>query len=324
MHCINDSEYILGPLPWEEKDLEKAYFHDFIKTRKSIKEHPGFLAHDALEKLHLSMDIFTDSILDLFHTIGLFRKESQSQEFWMRPKREHFDKLELHIRRGVFSTAMSAMLLVDISRNIVNNFEPFGYHKYKKETFEEKEEHKFIQDLRNFNCHYRMIEADWQISWADTGRQTQFLLKPEKLLIWKNWKALSKEFIKKHPEGIDVECLFGNYEKKVKEFNHWFYTEVEKMSEPALSEYRAYERILNSVDTKRFWSMMFSQVIPGKIDPYNYLDKYLTVSELNEISLLPKHSKQQVNRIIEILDEYRMCDDELREKIYSAFRVTNF
>lgn len=321
---MNNGKYTLGSLPWEEKDLKKEYFHNFIKTRKAIKEHPGFLAHDALQVLRCSLDVFKDFTLDLFHAIDLFAAESQSQDFWFRSKREHFNKLELHIRKSVFSTAMSAMLLVDTARNIVKNFEPSGYHKYKNETFEGNEEHKFIQDLRNFNCHCRMIEPDWHISWTDTGKQMQFLLNPEKLLIWENWTSLSKEFIRKHPEGVDVECLFRNYEKKVKEFNHWFYNEIEKMSEPELSEYRKYERILNSFEAKSFWNLMFSQVIPGKVDPYDYLNKYLTVPELNEVFLLPKHSRQQVNRIIKILDEYKICDKELRKKIYEAFKVIKF
>lgn len=82
-----NSSYTLGPLPWEEENLKKAYFSDFSSTRKAIEEHPGFLAHQALESIHLSLDIFLDSISDLMKSIDLFTKESEALEFWTRSKK---------------------------------------------------------------------------------------------------------------------------------------------------------------------------------------------------------------------------------------------
>lgn len=35
------TDYALGPLPWSEEVLTKAYFRDFRLTQESIKEHPG-------------------------------------------------------------------------------------------------------------------------------------------------------------------------------------------------------------------------------------------------------------------------------------------
>lgn len=213
---------------------------------------------------------------------------------------------------------------MDISRRIskrANNFPLEQYQNQIHNGFANNEEHKFIEDLRNYVCHYNVVEANWQINYSINGRTVEFLLYSDQLLEWKGWSSLAKSFIKKNSNGINVENLFKNYKIRVKEFQNWFYTSLEKAGEPNLSEYRNYERLLKKLDSKCFWDMMFSQVIPGKIDPYKYIDLHLTDSELNEVLSLPSHSQQQVDRIIEIIDEYGICDQTLREKVYSAFQV---
>lgn len=45
--------------------------------------------------------------------------------------------------------------------------------------------------------------------------------------------------------------------------------------------------------------------------------------ELEEILKFPKHSKEQIDQIIDIIDEYGACDERLKKKIYNAFKVKN-
>ncbi len=319
-----NNNYTLGSLPWKEEDLKKAYFSSFLDIRKAIKEHPGFLGYQALESIRLSLDIFLDSIADLMRSIDLFVQEGDAPEFWTRPKKGQFNKLELHIRRGVFSTVTSAMALVDNSRNISKKINPPNYQLRIHNTFENSDEHRFIQDLRNFISHFRMIEADWKVSWSEEGKRTQFLLLPEKLLCWDGWTSLANKFIQQSPQGIDVKMLFGNYKTRVEDFHCWFHAEIERLSQPELDEYRRYERLLNKFAIKSFWDIIFHQVIPNKkINPYEYLDRYLTKSELDEVLSLPMNSQAQVDKIIGILDEYGACDEGLRQLIYAAFNIRN-
>lgn len=316
------SNFILGPPPWKEDYLKKVYFQDFVQTRRGIQQHPGFTAHQALQSLRLSLDIFTDAVLDLMHSIDIFSKESQSKEFWMRPNRKQFDKFELAIRKGVFFAATSTMALVEISRRISRRYIVTDYQTWIDENFANNEEHKFIQDLRDFVSHFQIIEPEWRVSWSREGRRVQFLLKPEKLLVWNKWKPLAKNFIKKYPDGIDIKILFENYKRRVEKFNQWFQIEIEKVTEPDLSEYRKYENLLKRFGSRSFWEMMFQQVINRKnMDPYKYLNQYLTKPEIEEVFSLPMHSKVQVDRIIEIIDEYNACDYGLKNIIYKAFKV---
>jgi hypothetical protein len=315
--------YTLGPLPWSEEVLRKAYFQNFLDTRKAIQEHQGFPVHRDLSALRLSLDIFIDSVSDLIESIEAFHIESRSSEFWTRPARRRLKKHELGIHRRVFTAATAAMSVVGHSREVSHHVQIPGYQERINVTFEKNERHKFIQYFRNCLNHQQIIKSDTKITWSDAGKQTEVLLNHDELLLASSeWPRLARSFIIRHPEGIDVEILFKDYQAQVEDFHNWFHAEVQRASEPDLSEYRKYERILNRFDTNAWWNLILKQVVMGRgLNPYKYLDRYLTKPELDEILSLPMRSQNQVDRIIEILDEYGACDDELRETVYSAFGV---
>ena len=312
--------YTLGPLPWSEAILRQAYFQSFSDAQKAIQEHPGFTAHRELYALQLSLDIFLDSVSELFQSIDAFRREAQSPDFWTRPAQSRFKNRELAVRRGVFAAATSALALVDHARKVKKRvaITNEGYERQLRETFDEYE-HRFVQSLRVCVSHIRMIEADWQRSYSASGKQTQFLLRRDVLLQWDDWDKQAKAFIDRHPNGIDVEKLFNHYRTRVEKFHEWFHSEVARVSEPQLSEYREYERMLKRFGTRALWNLILEQVVIGHLDPFTYLDRYLTKTELDEVLALPRKSQVQIDRIIEILDEYGACDEELRGKVYKAF-----
>jgi hypothetical protein len=192
-------------------------------------------------------------------------------------------------------------------------------------TFEKNERHKFIQYFRNCLNHQQIIKSDTKITWSDAGKQTEVLLNHDELLLASSeWPRLARSFIIRHPEGIDVEILFKDYQAQVEDFHNWFHAEVQRASEPYLSEYREYERMLNRFDMRAWWSLSLKQIGVGHgLDAYKYLDRYLTKVELDEVLSLPMRSQKQVDRIIEILDEYGACDDELRKAAYGAFGVAS-
>lgn len=311
--------YILGPLPWGEDVLRQAYCRNFIDARKAIQEHPGFFAHKELCAIKLSLEIFLDSVSDLFFSIDFFCTDARAMEFWTRPSRSRFEKLVLSIQRGVFSAATSAMSLVDHSRRVSKKTSIKGYKERIKELFWDNEEHRFVQDLRIYISHVKMVETHWQKDISAKGNFTSFLLRRDDLLEWGKWHSLAKSFINKHPEGVDIEVLFKNYQDCVIGFHHWFHTELARVSDPALSEYQHYERLLNRVDAKASWKIILNQIVRGRLDPFNYLYRYLTKEELDEVLSMPMRTKAQIDQIIKIVDEYEACDTELRNLIYEAF-----
>jgi len=190
------SNYTLGPLPWSEEVLRQAYFRNFIHAQKAIQEHPGFAAHDALCALQLSLDIFLDAVSELLQSTKAFRIDAQSPEFWTRPAQSQFNRRAFAVQKGVFTAATSALALVGVSRNIKSKITIADYDVKVREIF--VEEHQFIEKLRNCASHYRMIKADWQRILSATERRTQFLLRQDALLQWKEWKT-ARPFINRYP-----------------------------------------------------------------------------------------------------------------------------
>ena len=134
--------------PWTKEQLVSSTFQDFARTLQKIESLPGGRIFSKLESLHLSLRVFLDASHDLLSSINLFKSDSERPDFWNRPRRMDFEKLEVHIQRGVFSTTMAAMALVDHTRIFSNDFPVEHYQKKVNESFAENPLHKFIQGLR--------------------------------------------------------------------------------------------------------------------------------------------------------------------------------
>lgn len=316
------AEYTLGPLPWSEEELETRYFKDFVATRRAIEEHPGFEVLQDLVSLDSSLAIFRAFISDLQEAIDSFHIQADNRKFWTRPQRERFDQSVLSVTKELFGAAASAMVLVDCARRIKKRRSIDGYDEKRAEFFDESE-HAFIQGLRNYATHYRIMEPDWQREYAASGKRTKFLIRQSSLLRWKKWTEPARQFIERHPAGVDVGYVSRDYAQKVENFQRWFRGQIEHQFERDLSGYRHYERMLRRFEVASFWRVVLANLIERSVDPFSYLDWYLTPAEISEILALPPRSVKQIDRIVEILDEYRACDTELRKLVYKAFGVSD-
>jgi hypothetical protein len=114
------------------------------------------------------------------------------------------------------------------------------------------------------------------------------------------------------------------YAAEVRDFHDWLHRATEEAAGPLVADYVRCTRRIKSVSARSLWNIILQQVvIAGKRDPYQYLDQYLTQVELDEVNSLPHRSKEQVDLIIRMVDEYDSCDDELRRIIYLAFGTSD-
>jgi len=89
-----------------------------------------------------------------------------------------------------------------------------------------------------------------------------------------------------------------------------------------LREFFDCKKTYNAVNVRSTWNLLIKQVfLQKKIDPYMYLGRYLSNNEIEEILSLPFRSKRQVDRIVEIVDEYGACNEELRKAVYELFGI---
>lgn len=309
--------------PWTKEQIVSSTFQDLVRTLQTIESLPGGIVFSELESLHLSLRIFLDATYDLLSSINHFKSESGNPDFWNRPRRIDSERLEVRIQRGIFSATMAAMALVDHTRIVSKRFPAEHYQEKIDENFAEDPLHKFVQGLRNFTTHVRIAKSNWVTKWDKEGKTVFFLFSVADLNKWDGWDTLSRTYIESNPEGINVEQLFQDYSRRAKSFHDWFRSRAWEMSSEDLKEYLTCKRIYNAANTRTMWNLLLTQAFPQKkIDPYMYLDTYLSGDEIEEILSLPFRSKLQVDRIIELVDDYGCCDEELRNAAYRLFGIS--
>lgn len=322
MNSANDTTIWTTERPWTKEQIKVSSFRDSQLTLKTIDALPGGLIASDLEGMRLSLAIFLDATYDLLSSINLFKSESERPNFWDRTRKTGYEQLVICIQRGIFSATMAAMALVDHSRAFTKKYPIALYDDKVKECFSDDPLHRFLQQFRNFLTHLRITKSNWVIKHDKHGRSVFFFLSQDDLKKWNNWDAPSKTYIATNPEGVNVEQLFEEYSKRIKLFHDWLRSQVWQNHSDKLKEFYDCKKAYNAINAQCSWNMLIKQAfLPKNIDPYMYLDKYLTSSEIEEILSYPFKSKRQVDRIIEMVDEYDACNEEIRQSVYKLFGV---
>ena len=313
----------LGKQPWDKAHLRRCYFRDFIRTTKEIEALPGGQIFNELRTLQLSLSIFLDAVRDLVTSISKFKTQSSKPDFWHMINRPFVDKLEISIQRGILSSTMCAMALVDHSREFNKKYEIDGYEGEVKTYFSDNERHSFIHSLRRYVTHIRFTKANWLIKHSREGRSVFFLLDNETLSRFNEWSSLAKNYISKHEKGVNVEELFDKYSNDVEKFHSWLFVALFDKYGQQLSEYLKYLRLIKGFSSESNWNILIHQVVKSKgLNPYLYLSQYLQDDQIEDVFSRPYRSKEQVDRIIEIVDLYQICTETLRQEVYKTFKVT--
>lgn len=173
--------------------------------------------------------------------------------------------------------------------------------------------------------HLTLHRPGWQItSSREEGSVSRFMLWPSQLSRANDYNVEARQFLLTHPDGIDLGKLVSEYSQEVHAFHKWLEGAVDAQAGQLIADYRRCARKVRSVGARAWWNIILQQVvIAGKKDPYAYLDQYLTAEELADVFALPMRSRQQIDRIIEIVDDNCACDDALRKIVYQAFGASD-
>ena len=314
-------QYSLGPLPWKDEVIVAAVLRDFRQAQNWIAEHPGREIEERLDSIKAVLGIFTRSAAQFETQLVRFHEEAHGGHLFRRTRRLALDAFETSFRELLYVFASSAMTLVDQTRALSQKITLPGYSDRVDEAFASNLQHRFIQELRVDLIHVTLHRPRWQMTAGRSEDSTsKFMLWPTQLSRADEYNTQAREFLRNHSEGVDLGHLICDYAAKVQNFHVWLAGAVDSAAGDTLRDYHRCTRRIKAVSSKSWWNIIFQQVvIAGKRDPYSYLDQYLTSDELTNINLLPHQSREQVDRIIELVDEYDACDGELREVIYRAF-----
>lgn len=318
------AEQILGPPPWDRERLEKAYFADFRQVWDLLEKHPAHELFDFIECLTRSFALFDLCVRDLIAAIGRFQVLFRERGLPARKKQMAIDEVKLDLEKNLFAATQAALALVDHSRRISGKVTIPGYPE-RTAAFGNDPAHRFLQGLRVCLFHVFYISPDWQFRTdATKGGQARFLISKKDLLRFGEWTALARQYLDSLGDALDLESFLREYREKVRTFQTWFVTQLRQHNPEGLANYLETRRTLHAIGTKTWWNLLLTQVvIQAGRDAYDYLDRFLEPAELERVYALPFRSKEQVDLIIALVDEYGACDTALRQTVYRAFNVSS-
>lgn len=319
------SLYSLGPLPWSDEVLVAAAWKSFEDARRLVNEHPGRDLAERSLSLKSVLHIFEGAAESFDELLVRFHAEAHGSHLFRRNRRSDLDAFEVKLQERLYLFASSAMTLVDQARALRKKVELSGYEERVSSSFAKNPRHRFIQDLRNDLIHVTLHQPSWQLTSGRNEEPTsKFMLWPDQLTRSNEYTALARAYVRDHPKGIDLGVLIDEYVRDVTEFHEWLNDALNNSAGSLVADYRRCSNRINAVSSCSWWNIIFRQVVlAGKRDPYQYLDQYLTPQELVDVNSLPGRSKAQIDRIIELVDEFGACDLELRALIYKAFGASD-
>jgi len=304
--------------------LVAAVWRDFRTAQKLVDEHPGCNLYERTRSLRSVLRIFSKSAERFFENLGRFKAETLDDSLFRRNRKSDFEEFEAGFQENLFIFASSAMTLADQSRALSRKVDLPGYSERVESTFRGNPRHKFIQELRNDLIHVTLHKPQYQVTTNFENHEStcRFMLWPDKLSRSGEYHTLARAYIRDHSQGIDLGELIESYRRDVNDFHGWLNAALDSVVGDQITDYLRCVKRIKAVSSRSLWNIIFRQVLlPGKRDPYQYLDQYLTPTELTEVNKLPFRSKEQVDCIISLVDEYEACDSALRDVVYKAFGV---
>ena len=309
---------VLGELPWGEEDLRRAVFVDFGAVREVVDLLPGGKHANHLRELRLSHQIFNDAAGGVAEAIDAFFADPAILARRKRSERSRYRLLDRDIRRSVLTAAAAAMALVDHVRKGPASNDP-EFNERIRSDFAEDPQHRFVQDLRNYVCHHRVVSVDWKVSWQRGSDAQRQILLSAGLLTSAEFGPVARTFIQENPEGIDLRQLFAAYRSKVDALHEWLQSRMRAVNQDAIQIYEDHKDRLRRVELRIGWHATIGNAIQNGVDPYDHLHAYFDDDELEHILALKKRSKAQVDKAIELYDSDSVVDEKLRDELYRLF-----
>lgn len=229
-----------------------ATYKERDKAVEKLMSSDGWQIEQKIERLEVSIFIFSGNFEDLMKTVELYKSPSSFVLHDVR-NREELNQFFKEVTRLLHNYLASAMTLVDHTRILVNELYAEGrfaefYEEYRskiKETFAENPLHQFIQGLRNYIVHKELpmvgsilnlneINANLIVDLAELGKNF-------------DWSKFAKQYLNDKGDDEKLETFVSDYFNLVYEFHKWFYNrqlEVHAEQFAEISELR--ERIANS------------------------------------------------------------------------------
>ena len=316
--CNELREYIKNP-PVTAEVLDAIQWLGPTEQEDVLTHHPGHILDRKLNSLWSMLAVFQEAHIVLVEQVENLYAFSKTEAMHLPEGRAILDHIEVRLRKELVAFSAAAAALEAFSRRVNSSFKVNNFREQIAITFD-LQEHQFVKELRNVICHQEFPHVHWQISYGPRAH-ADFILPTRSLDAMGSFKAESLEFLKRWPDGICLRSLADTYAERVACFYTWLRNQLGKESPAILHDYRGILRTCRANAVRCTFRVMWQQIQGKEIDPYKHLHRYLLPDDLKTALAMPARSREQVDFIIACADEYRACNDEIRQNIYQLFGV---
>lgn len=314
--------FMEGPIPVDGDTLEsfvRLFVTDAIDV---LRSHPGFPLEEKVRSLKTTLSLFERAADDLVAALYRFDAFSRTPEFHqLSHEVEQLDGDTL-VRKEIYAFAGLAHALQDHCRRITKYvWKPSNLGAKMAEHFSVEGQHDFVCGLRTALHHLSMVEADWLIRNSGPNATSRYIFEVAELRPIQDWKSTARVFMDRARDQIDIRVLANDYRLRVRSFYAWFLGELEETLPVEVADYRRCWDEHRRRSARITYRFLIGEFLKRNIDPYPHLHKYLRSDQLAEVEALPKHSREQVDLIITMVDGLSACDDGLRISLYHLFGV---
>jgi hypothetical protein len=313
-------------VPVSQETLEKISQLADDDFSEVMKCHPGFARERQLRSLWAVLEIFLTACTDLLTAIQRFSKHDLGIR---TPSRERaLVKILAQVQKEIFAASAAAGALEKHTDTVRKQTERAKKPLITKKEYEDLraavldlDQHEFVVELRNNLSHSKFIESAWRITYSVGGKEATFEFTTSQLLSEGEFTERAVTYIGTFRDKIDVATLFKDYRGKIEKLYAQLHDLIESRLPVEVTDYRGCVDSHTLARTRSIYRFLLKLGIARQVDPYAHLAEHLDPEQLEEVNQLPARSIEQVNRIIELVDQAGVCDDEIRELVLRLFKV---
>jgi hypothetical protein len=290
-----------------------------------LAAHPAKRLWDNIANVKRAFDILLDSRSDLIDMAGQFHARISHNLFDEEKRASALSRAT----KEIYTYSCAASSLVQAYRHFISGSADITdrYEKLKSEILFGKDVIVFFSELRRANNHLHILVAsphytistDFRLGTREVTSGISF----DRDLIMSNaeWNSSVKSFVASR-KSLDVISLMDEHFKLVSRFNEVIFVRTGVYSDKG---YRDIERILSARKTMSYrtsLAIILQVAVPKKLNPYEYLHKWFSESELKRIYSFPDHTKEQLEYMIALRDQFGFCDRHTRQELYKLFSIS--
>lgn len=271
-----------------------------------LRDSKGYKITKKINSFYLSTYIFKENYSQLINQIDLQTNKKNPQEIHSLENREKLREIQIETLRFLHNFLASAQSLIDHTRVFINdlyennsNFKEEFSQKIQ-DTFINDELCVFIKDFRQFLQHFKApnLSTVTTIKPQENKFERKVMISIKDLNQFLGWKSLSKKFLSKHENKIDLSIISTGYFNIVNNFYNWFSEKQELLHKNEFEETEKIriEMIKVGIEEK------IKNFINNKNITKEILDNNLTeyMSEFEKINFINFDQKSKFDYILSI------------------------